>query len=133
SLLLLKQLHHLANRRLRGDYKRGVGSHSNPVRRRLAPRPIQLYVLPHHELQTPTQIRLDRRLIDLTVALRRVSVADFEQCAFYEDRNVERRSSHQLLVVEIARMARRWIAAHSAECGRGSHADRAQAWSQRDD
>src|SRR3954467_3517774 len=126
ALFLLEQLYHLANRRFCCDHQRRIGPHRDPVRRRLRARPLELHVLVHHQLQAPMQIRLDRGLIDLSVTLSRVSIADFQQGTFDEDGDVERSTRDELLVVEIAGVARRRIAAHSPEGGSGRHAHRAK-------
>ena len=47
---LLKELHHLADRRLRRHHERRVRPHRDPVRRRFGARPVELHVLAHDDL-----------------------------------------------------------------------------------
>src|SRR6476660_3353234 len=77
--LFLEELDHLAHGGLRGDDERGVGAHGDPVGRRLATWPIELHVFAHDDLQASVQIGFDGGLIDFTVALRGMPVADLEQ------------------------------------------------------
>ena len=68
----------------------------------------------------------DRGLIDLAVALRRVAVADLEQRARHVHRNEQRRAGDQLLVVEIAGVRARRIAADAPDFRRRRDAHAAE-------
>src|ERR1043166_6663051 len=71
-------------------------------------------------------------MIDFAVALRGVAVAHFDQRPGNEDGNVERAADDELLVVEIARMGPRRIAADASECRRRGNAHAAEERTQRD-
>ena len=77
------------------------------------------------------QRRLHRRDVDFAVALAGVAVADVEQRALRPDRDVERRSGDQLLVVEIPGVNARRRAVHSAHRRRRRDADAAEERMQR--
>ena len=68
---------------------------------------------------------LDRRLIDLAIALRGVAVADLEQRTGGEDRDVERAAGDELAVIEVAGVATRRDAADAACLCRRRDADAA--------
>src|SRR5690348_14251975 len=110
-LRLLEELHHLADRGLRRHHEGGIRPHGDPVGRRLPARPVQLQVLAHDHLDAPLEVCLDRRLVHFAIALGSVAVAQLEQRALDEHRDVERRAGHELLVIEVSRVAAGRVAA----------------------
>jgi hypothetical protein len=108
-----------------------VRRHADVVGRGFSARPHERHVLPHRQLHTSAQRCLDRRLIDLAVALCGVPIADLEQRARHEHRDEERAAGDELSVVEIACMLARRVAAHAAGRGRRRNAHAAEERPQR--
>src|SRR5690348_7942448 len=75
--------------------------------------------------------RFHRRDVDFTVALPGVSVADLEQRALRPNRDVQRRTRDELLVIEIPRVNSRWRAVHATHRRRRRDADASEEWMQR--
>src|ERR1700743_2969326 len=72
--------------------------------------PIHLHILAQGKLNPSAQGSLDRRLIDFTVPLRRVSVADLEERALREHRNIKSAAGDELAIVHVAGVPARRIA-----------------------
>jgi hypothetical protein len=89
-------------------------AHGDVVRGRFAPRPTQVEIFAHDELKNACQRGFERRDIHLSVTLRGMSVAHFEQRAARLDRDVERRAGDQFLVVQVASVEPRRSAADAA-------------------
>src|SRR5262249_27154716 len=91
------------------------------------------HVLSDRELHSATQRRLDRGLVHLPVALRAVAVADLEERARNENRNIERAASDQLPVVQITGMLPGRVAADAPKVWRRSHSHAAEERPERND
>ncbi len=128
-----EEVDHLLDRDSRRDAQVDIGAHRDVMRVRFTARPRQLHSLAHGQLDASAQRGFDRGLIDFAVALRGMAVADFEERAFHVHRNEQRRSGDQLLVVEIARVRARRVAADAAHFGCRSDAHAAEERPERND
>jgi hypothetical protein len=84
------------------------------MRGRFRARPRQRHAFAYRQLHPTAQRGFNRGLVDLAVALRRVAVANLEQRAGHMHGNEQRRPGHELLVIEIAGVNVRRIAADAA-------------------
>ena len=96
------EIEHLAQRNHHAVVEIGVERHRDHVRGRFSHGPFQPHVVAHREAKGSGQPSLDRRDTDLAVALHAMTVADREQRAVDEDRQIERGAGDELLVVEVA-------------------------------
>src|SRR5262249_60677642 len=91
------------------------------------------HVFADGQLDAPAQRRLDGGLIDFPVALRSVTVADLEERTWREHGDEQRRARHELLVVQVARVASRRIAADASGSRRRRNTEAAEKRTKRDD
>src|SRR5882762_6196983 len=66
--------------------------------------PAQMHILAHYKLKSADERSLHRGDIHLAVPLSGVPIAHLEQRARRMDRNVQRSTRHQILVVQISRV-----------------------------
>src|SRR5580658_1340196 len=106
------------------DVEIRIGGHADVVGRSLGARPGELQVFAYGELQAAAQRSLNGGLIDLAITLGDVTVADLEQRATGEDRDIQGAAGHKLAIVEIAGMTPGRIAAEASGLGarRNTHA-----------
>src|SRR5581483_5827632 len=93
----------------------GVEAESDEVGRRLRPRHGPAEILAHRELERAGERCLDRRAVDLAVALRRMAVSGREQGALVPHRQIDGAAGGELLAVEIAAELARLLAVLPSE------------------
>src|SRR5262249_443981 len=102
DLLLLQEIHGLADGVDHRLVEVLVESHGDPVGLRLHPRPLELHVLADDELHRDLAIgALERREVDLAVALPAVRVTGPHEPALQEDGNEDRGAFLQLVEVHV--------------------------------
>jgi len=125
------QIEHLPQRNHHAVVEIGVERHRDHMRGRLRHRPFEPHVVAKREPEGADQSGLDRGDADLAVPLDAVSVADREQRAGNEDRQIERGAGNELLVVEIAAVLARRLSRDHAPGKRRRRAHHAEERRQR--
>ena len=109
-----QEVNHLLNRDFRRLRQVSVGPHADVVGRRLGARPGERHPLSYDELQPAAERRLYGGLIHFAVALCGVPIANFEEGSCRMHRDEERGARDELLVVEVAGVYGRRIAADAS-------------------
>ncbi len=99
-----QKIHHLLNRGPGRNCQIRIGGHADEVGGRFRARPRKLHAFTHGELNAAAKRRFNCGLIDFTITLRGMPVANFKQCSRNEHRNEQRRSRNELFIIQIARM-----------------------------
>src|SRR6266568_5193005 len=101
-LLAGEEVDRFTDRHLHRLFEILMQAERDPMRRRLGARPAQGLALDQIEPEGSRQRRLDRRQIDLTVALGGMAIAAHEQGAGNVNRQIESRPDREVLEIDVA-------------------------------
>ena len=133
GLCCRQEIHHLLDGYGRCRHQIFVRRHADIVGRRLCARPHELHVFPDRQLDMAAKRRLEAGLVDFSVALRTVPIADLKQRARHEYRDVQGASRYEVSIVQVASVAAGRIAANSPQLRGRCHSHAAEEGPQGND